>query len=145
MEEKFKKDRQIKVEIKKEEDAGTNRKLSLSVCIGHQTTCLPYMTEGELKQVKKSIEEYFRSKKIVTMGELRKMKYEGLYKLHKLSDSDAFKKAKVNISKLLILKHDNVQINDEIIYGHITDGTAKTGVYFFENTLVELITEEEMI
>jgi hypothetical protein len=145
MEEKFKKDRQIKVEIKKEEDAGTNRKLSLSVCMNHQTTCLPYMTEGELMRVKEALEEYFKSKKIVTMGELRKMEYEGLYKLHKLSDSDAFKKAKVNISKLLILKHDNVQINDAIIYGHIIDGTAKTGVYFFENTLVELITEEEII
>lgn len=152
METKFKEDRQIKVEIKKE-DTGTNRELSLSVCIGHQITCLPYMTEGELKQVKKSIEEYFRSKKIVTMGELRKMKYKGLYKLHELSNSDAFKKAVVDISKLLILKHDNTQINDAIIYGHVTDGTAKTGVYFYaktgvyfyDDTLVELITEEEII
>lgn len=145
MEEKFKKDRQIKVEIKKEEDAGTNRKLSLSVCMNHQTTCLPYMTEGELMRVKEALEEYFKSKKIVTMGELRRMGYEGLFKLHELSNSDAFKKAKVNISKLLILKHDNAQINDEIIYGHITDGTAKAGVYFYDDTLVKLITEEEII
>lgn len=143
MEEKFKKDRQIKVEIKKEEDAGTNRKLSLSVCMNHQTTCLPYMTEGELMRVKEALEEYFKSKKIVTMGELRKMEYEGLYKLYALSEKDAYIKA--DFSKLLILKHNNSQINDEIIYGYMIGKSAKIDVYFYEDTLVELITEEEII
>ena len=143
METKFKEDRQIKVEIKKEEDTGTNRELSLSICIGHQTTCLPYMTEGELKQVKKSIEEYFKSKKIVTMGELRKMEYEGLYKLYELSENDSYKR--VDFSKLLILKHNNSQINDEIIYGYMIGKYGKVEVYFCEDTLVELITEEEII
>ena len=94
MEEKFKKDRQIKVEIKKEEDAGTNRKLSLSVCMNHQTTCLPYMTEGELMRVKEALDKYFKEKRIVSMRELRRMGYEGLFKLHELSNSDAFKKSK---------------------------------------------------
>lgn len=103
------------------------------------------MTEGELMRVKEALDKYFKEKRIVSMRELRRMGYEGLFKLHELSNSDAFKRAEVNISKLLILKHDNVQINDAIIYGHIIDGTAKTGVYFFENTLVELITEEEII
>lgn len=143
METKFKEDRQIKVEIKKEEDTGTNRELSLSVCIGHQTTCLPYMTEEELKQVKKSLEEYFRSRRIVTIGELRKMKYEGLYKLYALSEKDAYMRA--DFSKLLILKHDNSQINDKIIYGYMIGKSAKIEIYFYEETLVELITEEEII
>ena len=145
METKFKEDRKIKIEIKKEEDTGTNRELSLNVCIGRQTTCLPYMTEGELKQVKKALDKYFEKRRIVSMRELRRMGYEGLFKLHELSNNDAFKRAEVDISKLLILKHDNAQINDEIIYGHITDGTAKAGVYFYDDTLVELITEEEII
>lgn len=77
MEEKFKKDRQIKVEIKKEEDAGTNRKLSLSVYMNHQTTCLPYMTEGELMQVKRALDEYFDKLygTVMTVKEMREMEY----------------------------------------------------------------------
>lgn len=142
MEEKIiKMDRQIETRVERE-NVGTNREFSLNVKIGSQTTCLPYMTEGELMQVKRALDEYFDKLygTVVTVKEMREMEYIGCYKIVELDEEDAFRKA--TISKDLILRHDNNDNHfDRVVRGSVKTkgGIEIKEVYLYLDTLVKLI------
>lgn len=143
----IKEDRKIEVFVERE-DTGSNRDLKLSLKIGNNTTSFPCLTEGELTKLKNSLDEYFKFKRkiVTTIEDVRREEKSCFYRIKKIDKYDAYGLGGVSISSDAIFKHEPTLLDDRVVKGYVlhSNGRLSEEVYFHDNTIVEILSEEEV-